>query len=95
MATRCRVSLEPGGSLEIYSWEPDTPAAVVPIDEGWVRLRVLWAGLVAGRYEGLDDGGNSDEHLVFQVWGTPPSPLRRRPAVVGMGYALDVGTSPA
>jgi hypothetical protein len=68
------VSLEPGGSLEIHSWEPDTPAAVVPIDEGWVRLRVLWAGLVAGRYEGLDDGGNSDEHLVFQVWGTPPSP---------------------
>jgi hypothetical protein len=68
------VSLEPGGSLEVFGWGDETPAVVVPIDEGWVRLRVLWAGLVASRYEGVDEDGNSDEHLVFQVWGTPPSP---------------------
>jgi len=68
------VSLEPGGPLEIFSWGDETPAVVVPIDEGWVRLRVLWAGLVAGRYEGMDDGGTSEEHLMLQVWGTPPAP---------------------
>lgn len=72
------VSLEPGGPLEILSWGAETPAVAVPIDEGWARLRVLWAGLVAGRYEGVDEDGNSDEHLTLQVWGAPPSP----PAVV-------------
>jgi hypothetical protein len=68
------VSLEPGGPLEVFGWGNDDPAVVVPIHEGWVRLRVLWAGLVAGRYEGMDDDGNSQEHLMFQVWGAPPSP---------------------
>ena len=68
------VSLEPGDSLEILSWGDETPAIVVPIDEGWARLRVLWRGLVAGRFEGLNEGGSSDEHLTFQVWGAPPSP---------------------
>jgi len=68
------VSLEPGGSLEVFGWGDDDPAVMVPIHEGWVRLRVLWAGLVGGRYEGMDEDGNSEEHLVFQVWGTPPSP---------------------
>jgi hypothetical protein len=48
------VSLEPGGPLELYSWGDETPAVIVPIDEGWVRLRVLWTGLVAGRFEGVD-----------------------------------------
>ncbi|HET8526681.1 MAG TPA: hypothetical protein VFM81_08600, partial [Actinomycetota bacterium] len=67
------VSLEPGGSLEVFSWGDDNPAAVVPIDEGWVRLRVLWVGLVAGRYEGMDEDGNSEEHLMFQLWGAPPA----------------------
>jgi hypothetical protein len=46
----------------------------VPIDEGWVRLRVLWAGLVAGRFEGMDEDGNSEEQLMFQVWAAPSSP---------------------
>jgi hypothetical protein len=68
------VSLEPGGPLEVFGWGDDDPAVVVPIHEGWVRLRVLWAGLVAGRFEGMDENGKSDEHLMFQVWGTPPSP---------------------
>jgi hypothetical protein len=68
------VSLEPGDSLEILSWGDETPAVVVPIDDGWARLRVLWSGLVAGRFEGLDEDGSSDEHLTFQVWSTPPSP---------------------
>jgi hypothetical protein len=68
------VSLEPGGPLEVFSWGNETPAVVVPIDEGWVRLRVLWSGLVAGRYEGVDEDGNSDKHLTLQVWGAPPSP---------------------
>lgn len=68
------VSLEPRGPLEILSWGDESPAVVVPVDEGWVRLRVLWGGLVAGRHEGMDDDGTSDEHLVLQVWGTPQSP---------------------
>ena len=68
------VSLEPGGPLEVFGWDDDTPAVIVPIDEGWVRLRVLWAGLVAGRFEGMDEDGNSEEHLMFQVWGAPRSP---------------------
>ena len=68
------VSLERGGPLEVLSWEPDTPVAVVPIDEGSVRLRVLWAGLVENRYEGLDDDGESDEHVLFQVWPATHSP---------------------
>jgi hypothetical protein len=68
------VSLEPDGSLEILNWGDETPAAVVPIDEGWVRLRVLWAGLVAGRFEGMDEDGNSEEQLMFQMWAAPSSP---------------------
>lgn len=68
------VSLGPGGSLEIFSWGDETPAVVVPISEGWVRLRVLWGGLVAGRFEGMDDDGTSDEHCALQVWGMSPSP---------------------
>ena len=72
------VSLEPGGPLEVFGWGDETPAVIVPIDEGWVRLRVLWTGLVGGRFEGVDEDGNSEEHLMFQVWGAPRSP----PAVV-------------
>jgi hypothetical protein len=72
------VSIEPGGPLEVFSWGVDTPVLVVPVDEGWVRLRVLWAGLVAGRYEGMNEDGTSDEHVVLQLWGTPQS----LPAVV-------------
>ena len=53
------VSLEPGGSLEVFGWGDDDPAVVVPIHEGWVRLRVLWAGLVGGRYEGMDEDGTA------------------------------------
>jgi hypothetical protein len=68
------VSLKPGGPLEVFSWNDDSSVVVVPIDEGWVRLRVLWAGLVAGRYEGMDDDGTSDEHLMLQAWGAQPSP---------------------
>jgi hypothetical protein len=67
------VSLEPGGPLEILSWGDETPAVVAPIDDGWARLRVLWAGLVAGRFGGMDEDGNSEEHLKFQVWAAPPS----------------------
>ena len=74
------VSLQPGGPLEVLSWGEEIPAVavVVPIDEGWVRVRVLWAGLVADRFEGMDNEGTSDERLALQVWGAPPSP----PAVV-------------
>jgi len=72
------VSLESGGPLEILSWGDETPAIVAPIDEGSVRLRALWAGLVGRRFEGLDADGTSDEHLALQVWAATPSP----PAVV-------------
>lgn len=71
------VSLKPGGPLEVFSWNDDSPVVEVPIDEGWVRLRVLWARLVDGRFEGMNDDGTSNEHLVFQVWGSPPPVIVR------------------
>ncbi len=74
------VSLEAGGRLEILSWSDDRePLAIPDVPAGPVRLRVHWAGLVPGRFEGLDDDGNSDEHIAFVVWPAPvasPSVLR-------------------
>lgn len=62
-------SLEPGGDLEVLNWDPGEPVATVPIPQGPVRLRVSWAGLDEGNsFEGLDEDGNSSEHLLLQVW---------------------------
>jgi len=66
------VSLDPGGDLEIFSWGADVPVATVPIEAGPVRLRVLWRGLVGGRFEGMDDDGESDEGLGLLIWPEPP-----------------------
>jgi hypothetical protein len=73
-------SLEPGGELEIFSWGEDEPVAKVPIPPGGARLRVSWAGLDEDNaFEGMDEHGNSNEHLLLQVWPNelgPPSVLR-------------------
>lgn len=66
------VSLDRGGDFEVYSWGDDKPAATVPVDRSALRLRVCWRGLVPGRFEGLDDEGNSDEELLFQLWPAEP-----------------------
>lgn len=68
------VSLGPGGDLEIYDWDAEIPRAVVATDPAAQRLRVHWAGLVADRFEGLDDLGNSDERLLVQLWPEPTKP---------------------
>jgi len=68
------VSLDRGGALELHSWDGGTPAATVPVDPGSLRLRVCWRGLVPGRAEGVDDDGNSDEELLFQLWPAEPAP---------------------
>lgn len=74
------VSLEAGGRLEILSWPGDQePRSIHDVPAGPVRLRVQWAGLVPDRFEGMDDDGNSEEHIAFVVWPapvTPPSVLR-------------------
>lgn len=67
------VSLDRGGDFEVYSWGDDKPAATVPVDRSALRLRVCWRGLVPGRFEGLDDGGNSDEELLLQLWPAEPA----------------------
>jgi hypothetical protein len=43
----------------IFGWGDETPTVLVPIDEGWVRRRVLRTDLVAGRYEGVDETGTA------------------------------------
>lgn len=62
------VSLDPGGDLDILSWNDPEPVATVRIDPGPVRLRVLWRGIVVGRFEGMDEDGNSDEELRIEIW---------------------------
>jgi hypothetical protein len=62
------VSLEPGGDLEISSWDGDDPVGTLSLPGGPLRLRAKWAGLVAGRFEGLDENGESGEHLEVDVW---------------------------
>lgn len=68
------VSLGPGGDLEIYDWGSEIPRAVVAMDPEAQRLRVRWTGLVADRFDGLDDLGNSHERLLLQLWPEPTSP---------------------
>lgn len=67
------VSLDAGGDFEVYGWGDDTPVATVPVDRSPLRLRVCWRGLVPGRFEGLDDEGESDEELLFQLWPAEPA----------------------
>lgn len=74
------VSLISGGPLEIFSWPGDEPEATIAVPEDPLRLRVAWGALVAGRFEGMDDDGNSDEHLALTVWPAAlaePAVLRR------------------
>lgn len=70
------VSLDHGGDLELYSWGGDTPAVTVPVERGPLRLRVCWRGLVPDRIEGLDEDGDSDEELLFQLWPAEPEEPR-------------------
>ena len=46
---------------------------VIPADS--VRLRVQWSGLVAGLREGMDEQGDSEEHLELVVWPAPTAPF--------------------
>ena len=70
------VSLDGGGPLEILSWPGDQePRSMHEIPTGSVRLRVHWGGLVPGLREGMDEQGNSDEHLAFVVWPAPIAPF--------------------
>ena len=68
------VSLTPGGPFEVLSWTVDDPLLTVPIPSGDVRLRVSWRGLVAGRFEGLDEQWESAERLMFELWAEPSKP---------------------
>jgi hypothetical protein len=62
-------SLEPGGDLEVYSWDGGEPVATVPVPHQAVRFRVSWAGLdEENTFEGMNENGESDEHLLLQVW---------------------------
>lgn len=65
------VSLTPGGPLEVFSWGDDRPLLTTPLPSGDVRMRVSWKGLVAGRFEGLDENGESEERLALGLWAGP------------------------
>lgn len=70
------VSLEAGDpTIEVFSWDavPDAPTAVVHAVAAPIRLRASWTGLVPGRFEGLDEHGESDERLLLELWPEPPS----------------------
>ncbi|MBA4608785.1 hypothetical protein H1W00_09900 [Aeromicrobium sp. Marseille-Q0843] len=70
------VSLVGDGPLEILSWPGDHgPRSKHEIPPGPVRLRVHWAGLVPDQREGVDEHGNSDEHLSLVVWSAPVAPF--------------------
>jgi hypothetical protein len=72
-------SLGPGGDLEVFSWPGDQPVMTVSVPHHAVRLRVGWAGLdEANDFEGLDEHGNSEEHLLVQVWPQEVSPANVR-----------------
>ena len=69
--------------LEVFDWPGDAPTLTVNLPNGPARLRVSWTGLVAGRFEGLDDDGISDESVAFELWPAPidaPSVVRQWPA---------------
>lgn len=62
-------SLDPGGDLEVFSWDDGEPVMTVPVPHEALRLRVSWAGLdEENTFEGLNENGESDEHLLIQVW---------------------------
>jgi hypothetical protein len=61
------VSLVGDGVIEVLSW-PAEPALSVPTPVGQLRLRVMWAGLEPGLFEGLPEEGHSTEHLELQLW---------------------------
>lgn len=70
------VSLGGDGPLEILSWPGDQePRSRHEIPAGPVRLRVHWGGLIPGLREGLDEQGDSDEHLALVVWSAPIAPF--------------------
>jgi hypothetical protein len=70
------VSLNAGGALEVLSWPGDQePRSRHEIPARAVRLRVHWGGLVAGQFEGMDDEGQSPEHLALQIWPSPIAPF--------------------
>ncbi len=68
------VSLDRGGDVEFYSWGADVADATIPVSDEPLRLRVAWRGLVPGRFEGLDEDGNSEEELLVQLWPAEPTP---------------------
>jgi hypothetical protein len=70
------VSLGPGGPLEIFNWPGDDPALTIELPPGNMRLRVSWQGLVVGQFEGLDEDGNTEERLSFDLWPEPLEPPR-------------------
>jgi hypothetical protein len=62
-------SLDPGGDLEVYSWDGGEPVVTVPVPHQALRLRVSWAGLdEQNTFEGMNENDESDEHLLLQVW---------------------------
>lgn len=70
------VSLVGDGPLQILSWPGDEgPRSEHEIPRGPVRLRVHWGGLVPDRREGMDEQGDSDEHLSLVVWSAPAAPF--------------------
>jgi hypothetical protein len=44
------------------------------IPTGSLRLRAHWAGLVPGLREGMDEQGNSEEHIELVLWPAPTAP---------------------
>lgn len=74
------VSLGSGHRLEVLSWDSDVPAMTCDLPLRAFRLRVLWQGLVQGRFEGLDENFESDERVLIQMWpaAEAPSQVLRR-----------------
>lgn len=68
------VSLDESGPFEVFSWGDEEPVARIATPGGGLRLRVLWKGLIAGRFEGLDQDGASDEQILMEIWPAPPRP---------------------
>ena len=74
------ISLLPGGPFEVLSWNPDEPVALLDVPEESLRMRVLWKGLVAGRFEGMGQQGESEERMAIKIWpaaDAPPVVVRR------------------
>jgi len=71
------VSFTGDGLIRALHWGSDDDLVSAPTPVGPLRLRAAWTGLLPGLIDGLlEDGENTDERLLFQVWPAAAAPRK-------------------